>query len=92
MKITVTFVGLLRQQVRTACVEVDLSDGADLQELLDYIDRQFGPGMGPRIWDRDRRMFRTGVRIAGDDRYLESPDTLLRDGEQISIMPAMAGG
>ncbi|MEE8400007.1 MAG: MoaD/ThiS family protein [Desulfobacterales bacterium] len=92
MKIALTFLGLLRQHVRTACVEVDLPDGADLGELLDYIDRQFGPGIGPRIWDKGRRMFRTGIRIAGDDRYLESPDAPLRDGEQISIMHAMAGG
>ncbi len=92
MKITLTFLGLLRQQVQTACVDVDLSDGADLQELLDYIDRQFGPELGPRTWDKDRRMFRSGIRVAGDDRYLESPDTLLRDGQQISIMPAISGG
>ncbi len=92
MKITVMFFGALRQQAGQEKVDFALPDGAVFGDLLDSIGHRFGGKLDRRIWDTGTNTFKSGVKAAGNGRYLEARETALMNGEQIMIMPALAGG
>jgi len=52
----------------------------DVAELIDDLERQF-PGLRERL-----------VEESGDIRFLAGKGTGLKDGDEVSIVPAIAGG
>ena len=72
--------------------KVDTS-GATLREIIDSMESQF-PGIKERLCDEngDLRHF-VNVYVNGEDvRFLEGIDSATGDGDEISIVPAVAGG
>ena len=80
--------GLTNQQAR---VEVD--QAGTVVEALSSLADQY-PSIGERIFDRPGRIRRfVNVYLNGDDiRSLEGEETPVKDGDEIGIIPAMAGG
>lgn len=67
--------------------------GGTIRELVDDLEKQF-PGFKERMCDEngDLRRF-VNVYVGEEDiRFLEGLDTKIPDGEQVSIIPAVAGG
>ena len=67
--------------------------GANVGALLTDLERQF-PGLKERICD-DSGQVRRFVNIFQNDediRFLQNLDTPLKDSDEISIVPAIAGG
>jgi molybdopterin synthase sulfur carrier subunit len=67
--------------------------GANVRELLDNLDAAHA-GIGERIRD-DKGEVRRFVNIFVRDediRFLDGLDTKVSDGDEISIIPAIAGG
>ena len=72
--------------------EVDAA-GATIREIVDDLEKQF-PGFKERMCDEqgDLRRF-VNVYVGEEDiRFLEGLDTKIPEGEQVSIIPAVAGG
>ncbi|MFO7566634.1 MAG: ubiquitin-like small modifier protein 1 [Enhygromyxa sp.] len=72
--------------------EVSVS-GATVRELLDKLDGAY-PGIGERIRD-DKGEVRRFVNVFVKDediRFLDGLDTAVSDSDEISIIPAIAGG
>ena len=68
-------------------------EGANLSEIIGSLDNQY-PGIRARICDDkgDLRNF-VNVYVNGEDvRFLEGLDTSTKTGDEISIVPAVAGG
>ena len=67
--------------------------GDTLQHLILDLDRQF-PGIGDRIVDEDGEIRRfVNLFVNGEDvRFLEGLRTALSQGDEVSIVPAVAGG
>ena len=68
-------------------------DGGDVAQALQALDRRF-PGIRSKILD-DRGEVLQFVNIFVDEqdiRFLSGLRTPLRDGAEVSIVPAMAGG
>lgn len=68
-------------------------DGADLQTVVDGLEGQF-PGMRERLLDDvgDIRRF-VNIYVNGEDvRFLSGLKTELKAGDEVSIVPAVAGG
>ncbi|MGH2352320.1 MAG: ubiquitin-like small modifier protein 1 [Chloroflexota bacterium] len=68
-------------------------EGTTVSEVLAALERDH-PGFHERLYD-DRGEIRRFVNIyvAGEDiRFLKGLDTPLKEGEEISIVPAVAGG
>ncbi|AFY71701.1 molybdopterin synthase subunit MoaD [Thalassoporum mexicanum PCC 7367] len=68
-------------------------DGHDINEILDSLETNF-PGVKARICD-DQGNLRRFVNFyvnSEDIRFLEGPQTKLSDGDEVSIIPAIAGG
>lgn len=72
--------------------EVDVQ-GDTVKSLVDDLERKF-PGIKERICDETGKVRRfVNIYVNGDDiRFLKNLETSVRDGDSISIVPAIAGG
>ena len=69
------------------------ADGANVSELVDSLEQSF-PGMRERLCEEDGELRRfVNVYINGEDvRFLDGLQTAIAEGDEISIVPAVAGG
>ena len=76
----------------TRHLDVDVT-GSTLADLLDALDRQH-PTLGRRIRDETGRVRRfVNVYVDGEDvRWQGGPDTPVRDGAVVQVLPSVAGG
>lgn len=69
------------------------AQGNNVRSLVEDMERQF-PGIKERICDESGKIRRfVNVYVNGDDiRFLQNLETGLKEGDNISIVPAIAGG
>jgi len=92
MKVTVSFMGPLREYAGQQKVEFSFPGQASFGAVLDEIGRRFGHSLPGRIWDPAERVFKSGILIMGTGRDLNDRETLLEDGEEIKVLPMLGGG
>ena len=67
-------------------------DGADLRALIADLDARF-PGIGERLVDEQGLRRFVNVYLNDEDvRFLGGLDTVVADGDSVTILPAVAGG
>ncbi|MEL6553377.1 MAG: MoaD/ThiS family protein [Cyanobacteria bacterium J06621_11] len=68
-------------------------DGGSIAELMDTLEAKF-PGIKKRLCDDsgELRRFVNFYVNSEDIRFLNNKDTALKDGDEVSIVPAVAGG
>ena len=73
--------------------EVVAAEGATIGEILTNLDKAF-PGLIERICDEQGNVRRfVNIFVNDEDiRFLEEKATAVKDGDEISIVPAIAGG
>ena len=69
------------------------AQGPNVRALVDDLEKSF-PGIKERICDETGKVRRfVNVYVNGDDiRFLQNLETSLKEGDNISIVPAIAGG
>ena len=69
------------------------AEGATLREIIESMESQF-PGIKARICDDDGNLRNfVNVFVNGEDvRFMDGVDSSTSDGDEISIVPAVAGG
>lgn len=68
-------------------------EGRDIQELITDLEKNF-PGIKERLCD-EKGILRRFINIyvnEEDIRFLKMDKTSLKDGDEVSIIPAIAGG
>ena len=72
--------------------EVKVSS-ANIRELIEDLEKKF-PGIKERICDEAGKIRRfINIYVNEEDvRFLQQEETPLKDGDEISIIPAIAGG
>ncbi|HUI24977.1 MAG TPA: ubiquitin-like small modifier protein 1 [Candidatus Kryptonia bacterium] len=72
--------------------EVNLQ-GATVGAVVDDLEHRH-PGIKERLCDDEGRVRRfVNIYVNGDDiRFLSHLDTAVKDGDEVSIVPAIAGG
>lgn len=67
--------------------------GSTIAELLDSLEQNF-PGIKSRLCDEQGkpRRFLNLYLNSEDIRFLDGTETPLKDGDEVSIVPAVAGG
>lgn len=78
---------LTRNQATVEC------NGNNITELLESLE-QSCPGIKARLCDQQGQLRRfVNFYVNNEDiRFLDGPSTALRDGDEVSIIPAIAGG
>ena len=68
-------------------------EGATVGEVLESLTKRY-PDLGPKIFGDDGEVRRFVNIFANDEdiRFQEKLDTSVDDGDQVSIVPAIAGG
>jgi len=69
------------------------ANGATVAALVNNLEKNY-PGIKERICDEEGRVRRfVNIFVNGDDiRFLSNLDTAIKDGDEVSIVPAIAGG
>ena len=77
----------------TAEQAVVASDGGNLLECIEALEAAY-PGLKERLCDETGELRRfVNVYVNGEDvRFLQGLQTALKAGDEISIVPAVAGG
>ena len=72
---------------------VELNGAVDIGELIESLEKNY-PGIKERLVDERGEVRRfINVFINDEDiRFLENKKTSLKDGDEVSIVPAIAGG
>lgn len=71
--------------------EVDAEPGSII-ELVNTLDKKY-PGLGERISEAGKIRRFVNVYVNEEDiRFLKGEDTKVKDGDEVSIVPAIAGG
>ncbi len=68
-------------------------EGATLESLVSNLDGSY-PGMRERVMDESGQLRRfVNIYVNGEDvRFMSGLGTSLKDGDEVSIVPAVAGG
>ncbi len=69
------------------------AEGTTIREVLDSLELSF-PGIRERLCD-DRGVIRKFINLYLNDediRFMDGEKTVLKDGDAVSIIPAIAGG
>ncbi|MFW9258077.1 molybdopterin synthase sulfur carrier subunit [Nostoc sp. KVJ20] len=69
------------------------SSGSTIAELLESLEKSF-PGIKSRLCDEEGKLRRfVNFYVDSEDiRHLDGINTTLKDGDEVSIVPAVAGG
>ena len=69
------------------------TEGQTLRQLIDSMESQY-PGIKERLCDEDGNLRNfVNVYVNGEDvRFLDGIDSATGDGDEVSIVPAVAGG
>jgi molybdopterin synthase sulfur carrier subunit len=80
------------QQLTKNQAEVE-SEGKTVRELIEDLEKSY-PGLKERICDENGKVRRfINFYVNEEDvRFLEGDDTPVKDGDEVSIIPAIAGG
>jgi MoaD family protein len=66
--------------------------GATVQAVLDNLGQKY-PGISQRLFENGQVRRFVNVYLNDEDiRYLDSLNTPVKDGDEVSIIPAVAGG
>lgn len=89
-KVKVRIPAPLQKVTRKAEVE---AEAANIRELILDLERQF-PGIKERLLDENGKIRRFINFYVNDEdiRFLKQDETPLLDGNEVSIIPAIAGG
>lgn len=70
-----------------------LVDGSSVGEIVAALEGQF-PGIKERLCDDSGRLRRfVNVYVNNEDiRFMQNEETPVKDGDELSIIPAIAGG
>lgn len=67
--------------------------GATVSEVIQNLEKAF-PGIGERLVDEQGNLRRfVNIYVNGEDvRFLDDKNTAIKDNDEVSIVPAIAGG
>ncbi|MSR65276.1 MAG: MoaD/ThiS family protein [Verrucomicrobiae bacterium] len=73
--------------------ETVAASGTNIGQLLEDLEKQY-PGIKERLCDEQGQLRRfVNVYLNDEDiRFLQGQNTAIKDGDEVSIVPAIAGG
>ncbi|MGB9586502.1 MAG: MoaD/ThiS family protein [Anaerolineales bacterium] len=92
MKILLKPIGDLHDYFGREPLEIQLPDNAEAKDLLIAIGERWGSNLPMYLWDSQKCTFRGPVFLVVDSKVLKDPHTPLRDGQEVVLLKALAGG
>ncbi len=92
MKVKVRFAGLFRRYVGEREAEFEIPDGSTAGDLLVLLGKTYGHCLPDGLWDDESLKFHRSMRLARVDAGTIDPDETLREGDELLVIFALAGG
>jgi molybdopterin converting factor small subunit len=93
MRVSVSFLGILRDKIGQKTIEVDLPDGSDFEDLMAAIAPRMQEKVGTWAWDGKNQRFAGRIVVSRQKAVKGAdPSAPLVDGEEILVFPPLAGG
>ncbi len=93
LQVTVSFLGTLRDQVGAQSLVVELPTTATYRDLLDGIAPTMRAKLPAWAWDDERQSFPKQMMVSRNLSVdLRDEQTSLADGDEIIVVPPLAGG
>jgi len=93
VQVTVSFLGALRDQVGRESLMVELPAAATYRDLLDGIAPLLEGKLAAWAWDAEKRSFSRQMMVSRNLSVdLRDETTTLADGDEIIVVPPLAGG
>jgi molybdopterin converting factor small subunit len=92
MKIRLKTIGDLREYFGREPQEIELPDNAVMRDIFPVIEERWGPVLPAYLWDRKKKRFKGAVAVLVEKRVIHDFKTPLKDGMEVQLLKAMAGG
>ncbi len=92
MRVAVTFFNIVKYYAGTPGIEVELSDGNTLGELLQEVGRRLGEKFPEWMWNPQNQAFNRGILVFVNNEQVRDLTCPLHDGSQVSLAVALSGG
>jgi molybdopterin converting factor small subunit len=93
VQVTVSFLGALRDQVGTQSLVVELPATATYRDLLDSIAPTIQAKLPAWAWDAEKQSFPKQMMVSRNLSVdVRDEATPLDDGDEIIVVPPLAGG
>jgi molybdopterin converting factor small subunit len=95
MKITVHTILGLRQALGQKKTEIDLPEGTPLEDLFSYMKEKWGSKLNTHLFDPDSGAVLSHLRIMVNGQtihFLQGMRTILKEDDEVLILPLISGG
>lgn len=93
MLVRVSFLGILRDLMGTARVDLELPEQATFRDLLNALGPEVEDRLPSWAWDSERGGFSDRMMVSrGGSTGMPDTESPLSDGEEILVFPPLAGG
>ena len=92
MKIKLQGMGYLREFLGREPQSVELHENSTLKDLLEWIGTHHAERFPPYLWDATQHQFRGPIMLVVDGKMTVDTSTPLREGLEVNVMYAVAGG
>lgn len=95
MKIILHTILGIKDIVGNRLTEIELPEGSKVGDFLNYMKDKWGDKLAGRLFDPKSGAVLPYVRIMVNGQtidYLQGTETLLKDGDEVLILPPVSGG
>jgi len=92
VKVKVRFAGLFRRYVGEREADFDIPEGSTAGDLLVLLGKTYGSLLPKGLWDEESCTFHRSMRLARVGAATIDPEEELRDGDELLVIFALAGG
>ncbi len=92
MKVTLTYYGQLRQIAGVESQSSEYPHPIGLGDLIADLGKRYGPDFGKILFDESNRLRPSVIILLNDALVAREPLPLLKDGDKVVLLPAIAGG
>jgi molybdopterin synthase sulfur carrier subunit len=76
-------------------LEVSIQEGSTVRDLLSWMVEQWGDGLSPHCFSQGSDQLLPHIRLlvnGQDIQFLNGAATILRDGDEVTLLPMLTGG
>lgn len=95
MKVTVEYLGFIRNMLSKKNEELELREGTRLKELLDSLSERYGAEFKKQVYESGQKDVKYGFVVTVNGvlmDQLNGVETQLKNGDHVILMSLMSGG
>ncbi|MBP1731718.1 MAG: thiamine protein [Deltaproteobacteria bacterium] len=95
MKVKIHTILTLKKVLGQRDLEASFQEGSTVQDVLSWMVQQWGDALSPHLFSpgSDQLLPHIRLLVNGQDiQFLNGASTILRDGDELTILPMLTGG